>query len=174
MNTMAHDVAKAIVFEAQKCFDEARLNVTLELCKDRDFSEVVDPQQKTCCSFYNVVFESSQVIGRFSFSLNNNKHFFYKNFEFRDYEVALNMFLYQHVMHALYAEDLMDYEIVVLSLCEEKMENDNNKGLQFCLHLNLSDIPSVEVDSITSEILDKISEPIRMVFDSWRQKYNKN
>jgi hypothetical protein len=165
---MAHDVAKAIVLEAQKVIDEARLHISIDLCKDRDFSEELDPQHTPCCNFYKVTLETCPFIGQFYFSLNKNKHLLYKNLEFRDYEKALYMFMYQHAMHALYASDLLDYEIIILSFWDEKCIGTDK--IQFCLHTNFSENPSIEIESITNEILDKINEPLQLVFDSWKEK----
>jgi hypothetical protein len=78
--------------------------------------------------------------------------------------------MYQYIMHALYAVDLFDYEVVILSFQDAGHQGTDEK-IQFCLHLNLSDIPSTEVDSISTEILDKITEPIHVIFEAWRDKY---
>jgi hypothetical protein len=167
---MAHDLANAIIHKTQENFNNALLNVHIALCKDREFDQLVDCVHKPFFSFNNVIFETHQDIGTFQFSLDMSKYFHHKGFVFKEYDKAINMFMYQYIMHALYAVDLFDYEVVILSFQDAGHQGTDEK-IQFCLHLNLSDIPSTEVDSISTEILDKITEPIHVIFEAWRDKY---
>lgn len=166
---MAHDVAQAIITQVESMVTEARLNVELCLCMDNDLSPPdTENSNKYYVKFKNVFFESSKDLGTFNFQITLDFHFIYENFTFKDYDKALGCFLYQYVMHALYLVDLHEYEVLLVKIADSK--NDNQE-IQLCLHLNLTDIPSVEVDSISGEILDKITDPINMIFEAWKQKF---
>jgi hypothetical protein len=167
---MAHDVAHAIITKAQSLVSEARLNVELSLCMDNDLTppEPENPN-KYYLKFKNVLLETSKDLGTFHFQINCDYHFIYENFTFKDYEKALGCFLYQYVIHALYLVDISEYEVLLVKISDANHSGDDE--IQLCLHLNFTDIPAVETDSICGEILDKITEPVNMIFDAWKLKY---
>ena len=91
----------------------------------------------------------------------------FDGFIFDNFERVLGTFLYQYVKYSQYIVDINTYEVIILNITDEK----KNNTISFCLHVNLTDIPLAEIDSITAEILDKIFSPIVMVYESWSNSY---
>jgi len=170
---MAHDVAREIVARAQNVMDEAHLKVDIVMCKDHDYllglsaNQNISAQEepfKSVVRFRNMLFESHTEIQSFRANIFADKSIDHEGFRFYgDFEKVLACFLYQYVMHALYVCDILQYEVVILSITD----SIKNNTIQMCFHLNLSDISTVEVERITGEILDKVYDPLNMVLESW-------
>jgi len=169
---MAHDVAREILKRANNLTDNATLNVEMNLCIDRDdtfaLTSNVENENKKLVKFRNICFETHANIDTFQFQIQPDKSISYDGFIFQDFEKILTLFLYQYIIHTQYVVDISNYEVVILKISDVPKDIH----LTFCLHVNISDIPVNEKDGITSEILDKILDPINMVFESWVKKYN--
>ena len=167
---MAHDVAREILKRANNLTDNATLNIEMNLCIDRDdtfaLTSNVENENKKLVKFRNICFETHANMDTFQFQIQPDKSISYDGFIFQDFEKILTLFLYQYIIHTQYVVDISNYEVVILKISD--VQKDIH--LTFCLHVNISDIPVNEKDGITSEILDKILDPINMVFESWVKK----
>jgi hypothetical protein len=165
---MANDIANEIVNRAIDMCTNCCLSVNIRLCLESgnmlEGNQELD-KTKTYTYFRKVPFEVDPNIGSFVFSITTDKKIIYENFTFIDFEESLKMLLYQYILHASYIQDITTYDIVLIDI----NDINNKKNISFCFPITLSEIPLSELHTITAEVIEKILEPITIVYGGWRQ-----
>jgi hypothetical protein len=162
---MSCDIAEEIVKKASQKCHQRFLHIELHVCHDHqdpvDMSRPLETS-KTYAYFRNIPFQINPHIGSLNFTMMPDESVIYEGFSFTGLEDTLKMLIYQFIFHAQYIEDITSCEIVVLNISEK------NHKISFCFPINLQEIPITELDSISTEVLDKVLEPIQTVFNSWK------
>jgi hypothetical protein len=162
---MATDIAEAIVKKAVQTCEHRLLKLKITLCHDNDEfnpNTPIDPD-KTYSYFRKIPFEIDCNIGSFECLVGVKKEIYHEDFVFFDFDDAFKMLLYQYILHASYIKDITVYDIILLDI----QDPTTSKQLSLCYPISLSEIPLNELHTITSDIIDKIYEPIMVVFNGW-------
>jgi hypothetical protein len=164
---MASDVAKEIVKHARDICIHPTLKVSISICCDTK-NEVGDlDENKNYIHFRNIAFEVDKKLGIFDFELTKNMSLIYSGFVFIDFDDAFKMLLYQYLLHASYIEDITNCDVIIIEM--KSIQN----SLSLCYPINLSEIPLNELDTITTDIIEKIIEPMSVVYNAWKKSIEK-
>lgn len=162
---MAHDVAHAIVQRVKSLCEDSLLHVEIALCSDDHTLQ--EEHGKSYVHFRKVLLEIHPDIGTFKFGITSDKCVVYNGFTFTDFEDALKLLLYQHVFQYQFIDDVTSKELIVINTGFEE------NTLSLCYRINLSEIPENELDTITTEIIERVHEPLMTVYAAWKKRIAK-